>query len=274
MNRTIRVLQPVVSDFAKHDFGGVFDYDLSSVRRLTYSRLSHLIVFPEEIFAMRWRLLSFAMATVFCLTLVGFVRPDHKLEPVEGLPEGMSKEVAAVVQAQGHRIAGDGGPVCSVWFAKEVPTKANFKPTLNVKYPFAPGELIGVLHVQAKSKFTDFRGQEMKTGVYTLRYGQQPEDGNHVGTSDLADFLLAIPAAADSDPKPIGGFDDLTKRSAKSAGATHPAIFSLLPVDKPANKPTLTHDGGKDHTMLSTVLSAKGGTRIALRMVVIGKSGE
>ncbi len=223
---------------------------------------------------MRLRLVSVAVATVFGLMLVGVIRADNKLEPADCLPDGMSKEVAAVVQAQGHRIAGDGGPVCSVWFAKEVPTKANFKPTLNVKYPFAPGELIGVLYVQAKTKFTDFRGQEMKSGVYTLRYGQQPEDGNHVGTSDLADFLLAIPAAMDSDPKPIAGFNDLAKRSAKSAGATHPAIFSLLPVDKPADKPTLTHDDGKDHTMLSTVLSAKGGTKIALRMVAIGKSGE
>ena len=63
--------------------------------------------------------------------------------------------------------------------------------------------------------FTDFRGQEIKKGVYTLRYGQQPEDGNHIGTSELADFLLAIPAGVDSgmqvrlsgegQPSPNGG---------------------------------------------------------------------
>ena len=223
---------------------------------------------------MRWRLRSVVVAAVYCLTLVGFVRADNKLEPVEGLPDGMSKEVAAVLQEQGQRIAGDSGPLCSVWFAKEVPMKANFKPTLNVKYPFTSGELIGVLQVQAKSKFTDFRGQEVKSGVYTLRYGQQPEDGNHVGTSDLADFLLAIPAALDSDTKPIAAFNDLAKRSAKSAGATHPAIFSLLPADKPADKPTLTHDKDKNLVMLTTALTAKGGSKIALRMVVIGKSGE
>jgi hypothetical protein len=268
------VRPPVGSDFATHEFRGVFDYDLSSVRRLTYSSLSRLNAFPEEIFAMRWRLLSVAVATVFGLALVGFVRADNKLEPVEGLPDGISKEVAAVMQAQGHRIAGAGGPVCSVWFVKEVPTKANFKPTLNVKYPFAPGELIGVLQVQVKSKFTDFRGQEMKSGVYTLRYGQQPEDGNHVGTSDLADFLLAIPAAMDSDPKPIAVFKDLAKRSAKSAGGTHPAIFSLLPADKSADKPTLTHDKDKNLVMLTAALTAKGGSKIALRMVAIGKGGE
>ena len=119
-----------------------------------------------------------------------------------------------------------------------------------------------------------FRSQEIKAGVYTLRYGQQPEDGNHVGTSDLADFLLALPAAVDTDPKPIGKFDALSKQSAKTAGSTHPAIYSLLPSDKPVEKPTLTHNSAKEHTMLSTTIAAKGGSKVSLRMVVIGKSGE
>lgn len=204
----------------------------------------------------------------------GFVRAESKLEEAVGLPDGLSKEIAAVVDAKGQRVVDKSGSVCSVWLVKEVPTKANFKPSLSVKYPFAPGELLGVLQVQAKSKYTDFRGQEIKAGVYTLRYGQQPEDGNHVGTSDLADFLLAIPAAVDTDPKPIALFKALSERSAKTAGSTHPAIFSLLPSEKPVEKPTLTHNAAKEHTMLSTTVPAKGGTKVALRMVVIGKSGE
>lgn len=202
------------------------------------------------------------------------VRAEGKLEEAAGLPEGLSKEIAAVVDAKGQRVVDKSGAVCAVWLVKEVPTRANFKPTLSVKYPFAPGELLGVLQVQAKSKYTDFRGQEIKAGVYTLRYGQQPEDGNHVGTSDLADFLLAIPTTVDTDPKPIEKFDALSQRSAKTAGSTHPAIFSLLPSEKPVEKPTLTHNAAKEHTMLSTTISAKGGTKVALRMVVIGKSGE
>ncbi len=202
------------------------------------------------------------------------VNAEDKLEAVAALPEGLSKEISAVVDANGQKVVGKDGAVCSVWLVKEVPMRANFKPTLSVKYPFAPGELIGVLQVQAKSKYTDFRGQEIKAGVYTLRYGQQPEDGNHVGTSDLADFLLAIPAAVDTDPKPIEKFDALSQRSAKTAGSTHPAIYSLLPSDKPIEKPTLTHNSAKEHTMLSTTIAAKGGSKVSLRMVVIGKSGE
>lgn len=223
---------------------------------------------------MRLRMIVVVVVSATLWSLAGSVRADNKLEAVAALPEGLSKEIAAVVDAKGQKVVGKEGAVCSVWLVKEAPTKAAFKPTLSVKYPFAPGELLGVLQVQAKSKYTDFRGQEIKAGVYTLRYGQQPEDGNHVGTSDLADFLLAIPAAVDTDPKPIEKFDALSQRSAKTAGSTHPAIFSLLPSEKPVEKPTLTHNAAKEHTMLSTMISAKGGTKVALRIVVIGKSGE
>lgn len=223
---------------------------------------------------MRWRHLIVALISTALWISAAAVRAEDKLEVATGLPEGVSKDVAALIDPQGQQVVGKAGPVCAVWLVKEVPTKANYKPTLSVKYPFAPGELIGVLQVQAKSKYTDFRGQEVKAGVYTLRYGQQPEDGNHVGTSDLADFLLAIPAAMDTDPKPIEKFDALSQRSAKTAGSTHPAIYSLLPSDKPVEKPTLTHNSAKEHTMLSTTIAAKGGTKVALRLVVIGKSGE
>lgn len=222
--------------------------------------------------------MRFQMASAFfvstVLLLAGSALAAEKLEAVSALPEGISKEVAAAVDANGQRVVADGNAVCSVWFVKEVPTKANFKPTLNVKYPFAAGELLGVLHVQAKSKFTDFRGQEIKPGVYTLRYGQQPEDGNHVGTSDLYDFLLAIPVAMDIDPKPISVFDTLSQRSAKSAGASHPAIFSLLPAEKPADKASLSHDDEKHFTILTSSVAAKGGAKVAVRVVVVGKSGE
>ena len=223
---------------------------------------------------MRLRVLVVVVVTVALWSLTAVVRADSKLEAVDALPDGLSKEVAAVMQPSGQRVVGDNGPVCSVWLSKDVPAKAGFKPSLSVKYPFAPGELIGVLQVQAKSKFTDFRGQQMKPGVYTLRYGQQPEDGNHIGTSDLADFVLAIPAATDSDSKPISGFESLTKKSAKATGSNHPAIFSLLPADKPAEKATLTHEREKNWDILSSSVAAKGGSKVALRMVVVGKSGE
>ena len=90
------------------------------------------------------------------------------------------------------------------------------------------GQLIGALRVPEGTTFTDFRGQEIKPGVYTLRYGQQPQDGNHIGTSELADFLLALPAEADTELKPIADADALSQKSAEAAGSTYSAPRSSL----------------------------------------------
>tara|TARA_B100000029_G_scaffold420865_1_gene426890 strand:- start:374 stop:1069 length:696 start_codon:yes stop_codon:yes gene_type:complete len=203
--------------------------------------------------------------------------PTHKLSRSKALPKGLAPKVAELIDPAGYQISGPKGAVCTIWLVKDVPIRGKFKPSLSVKYPFTAGQLVGVLQVNGKDGYTDFRGQELKAGVYTLRYGQQPEDGNHVGTSDLADFLLALPAKMDVDPKPIFGFDELSMRSAKSAGATHPAIFSMLPSEKPIKVASVTHDDDHDFWILNVQAAAKTKTKAAkvnLRFIAIGRTPE
>ena len=114
--------------------------------------------------------------------------------------------------------------------------------------------------------------QEVKPGVYTLRYGQQPVDGNHVGTSELYDFVLAVPVKAETDPAPAKSADELNKKSAATTGSNHPAIFSLLPVDKADPTPALTHDSGKDYWIVTSLLPAGGEKSVPVRLVVVGRS--
>lgn len=215
-------------------------------------------------------------AAVLAVGLLAGAKPANKLETVDKLPDGLSKEVAAVLNADGHRIRHTQAPVVDVWFAKSVPVKADFKPGLAVKYPFSPGELVGAMRVEKGATFTDFRGQEMKPGVYTMRYDHQPQDGNHIGTSELSDFIIALPAKMDADPKPIGGADKRHQQSAKSVGSTHPAIFSLLPAEKEV-KTQLEHNEDKEFWILSTSVAgdAKGKkSKVPVRMIVIGKGEE
>ena len=79
------------------------------------------------------------------------------------------------------------------------------------------------------SKPNDFRGQALKPGTYTLRYGLQPDDGNHLGTTEsgVRDFLVGCPPDKDTSPKRIEEIKDVFKMSASVAGGTHPAIFLL-----------------------------------------------
>ena len=130
----------------------------------------------------------------FCVVLgwaSSLVAADGKLVPVDKVPAGISEKVASALNPAGQQVVIDGKTTCTVWLVKDLPVKADFKPTLAIKYPLTQGQLIGVMEVVKKSEFTDFRGQDVAVGVYTLRDGQQPVDGNHVGTSALSDFLLA-----------------------------------------------------------------------------------
>jgi hypothetical protein len=215
----------------------------------------------------------FLAVAALCVLFLKSAAEDNKLTTVTKGPEGLPPKIAALVDPQGFRVQSAEGPVCDVWLLKAVAMKPGFKQSLNVKYPFQTGELVGVLRVGDKGEYTDFRGQPVKAGVYTLRYGQQPQDGNHIGTSDVYDFLVALPAATDPDPKPFVPPDKLHKASSKSVGTNHPAIFSLLAVESPITSPTLTKEEN-DRWVLGVPLHGEANGKqetLSLRVVVVGK---
>jgi hypothetical protein len=196
---------------------------------------------------------------------------EYTCEEISTPPEGLSAAVAARVVPEGLRINGPRRPLCDLWQVAPLTVLADFHPTAAVKYPFTPGQLVGVMQVPRRSGLTDFRGNVIEAGTYTLRYGRQPMDGNHIGTSDLADFLVAIPAAQDEDPATITDVQRLHELSAAASGTTHPAIFSLQPVSTPSEEPTVTHDAEHDFWILQVNVQTERGP-LPVRVIVVGKS--
>lgn len=222
---------------------------------------------------MKYRPIFFVLFAAAAFLLTG-AEQSHKLEKAKGAPDGLAKSIAESLDAAGHRVAGPDGAVVEIWFRKDLAVKSGFSPTFEVKYPFKSGELIGSMRIPEKSDAKDFRGQEVKPGLYTLRYGQQPQDGNHIGTSALRDFLLAVPAKEDKKAAGIEDAAALSEKSAKSAGGTHPAIFSLLPTEKGGDS-KLEHDADKEFWILNTTLTGKADAKevkVPMRLVVIGQS--
>lgn len=196
---------------------------------------------------------------------------DYTLEKTEALPKKLPTSLTDQVQTGGYKVIGPRRDLCEIWLLKNVAGQDDFTPSLAVKYPFTPGQLIGVIEVPRRSGLSDFKGQEIERGLYALRYGQQPMDGNHIGTSDTADFLLATPMDDDDDPAPIADLDAFFVRSAEAAGTTHPAIFSLLPVESEAPEPGLTHDEDNEFWILQ--LSATSGDKqVPMRLILVGES--
>src|SRR5262249_1010476 len=92
--------------------------------------------------------------------------------------------------------------------------------------------------VRFDQQFTDYRKHKAKPGVYTLRLGFQPMDGDHMGTAPHAEFCLVISAKDDLKPDPVET-KRLQEMSAKAMGGSHPGVFLLFPNESPQPTPQL-----------------------------------
>lgn len=183
----------------------------------------------------------------------------------EPAPEGLSEAVRKELAGGGLRVTRGGKPWMDLWLRKDVPTQPA-QENLQLRYTMLkPGTLVGALRVPEVTP--DYRGQKLQPGAYTLRYGVQPEDGDHQGVSDFKDFLLPAPAAADSDPGPMA-LDALNKISAKAVGKKHPAVLYLVPVND-GTVPRLEHEAAREQW---TLVCATGSLRLGI--VVVGKAEE
>src|SRR4051794_21620021 len=132
-----------------------------------------------------------------------------------------------------------GNLLSEYWFRKEVPVKATPEQIKNglTYQEVAPTTLLGV--VQVVQQTTDYRKQKIKPGLYTLRLGIQPMNGDHMGTAPYPEFCLLVPASEEKGPEPLAAQKDLEELSTKASGSGHPAIFLLFPPGKAAAAPQL-----------------------------------
>src|SRR5207302_915540 len=102
--------------------------------------------------------------------------------------------------------------------------------------------------VRIDQAWTDYRKQKIKTGVYTMRLGFQPMDGDHQGKSQYTEFLLLSASEKDKSADTMTP-KMLVEMSMKSIDAGHPAVFMLFPVSKSPAMPKLAAME-KDHWVL------------------------
>ena len=214
-----------------------------------------------------------------CLLLLSFSfasAADHRVEALsQAAPaDELSKEIAAQLAPSGFKvIRGTSRTVCEFWPCKSWRAKENFKPTVEVLYPFQVGQLIGVMRLPRKG--SDFRDQDLASGAYTIRYVQQPIDGNHEGTSPTRDFLVLIRAEQDKSPEVLDG-EKLMTASAEAAESNHPAMLCLQkPSD--AKKLSIRHDEDHDWWIVSFQGKLQAGDKTtgqAMDLVVAGQSHE
>lgn len=215
---------------------------------------------------------SFFVGLLLCAASNAWAQ-SYKAEVLnEAPPKELASPIQAALSQTGIRITGPSGPVCDLWLGKAVTGKANAPQTLGVTFPqLAQGTLVGTIRLPNSVK--DYRRQQIKAGVYTLRYALLPDNGNHMGVAPQRDFVLASPAAADQDAAPLT-FDQTVALSRKTTGSNHPSVWSLAPPeDHPKSLPSVFHLDDGDLWLVEFSLPLAG-SPVPMALVVVGSAPE
>jgi hypothetical protein len=221
----------------------------------------------------KWeRVMSFKFLRVVVFVLIvsiSALADGGKLEQIGVFSgEGASESVKGALEEKGYRVVlDDGTPFCDLWLRKAVPTSARTDVPGAIYTEFAESTVLGVISFPKPT--TDFRGQAIKAGSYTMRYSLHPTDGNHLGISPYRDFIILVPIGSDPDVNAMIKFQDLMKLSAKTSGSNHPAPLSLVAAEGVNNVPAITqNDHG--HAVFAAKLKTASGAELPIAFVVKG----
>jgi hypothetical protein len=187
-------------------------------------------------------------------------------------PSAISPEIVKVLNTEGYRVLdGEGKPFAEIWLRKDVPAMAKPAGAKGViQFPFlTESELLGVMQLNAEGH--DFKDQAIAKGVYTMRYGLQPVNGDHLGVSPFRDYSLLLPASKDRSIASLPR-KQLESQSSESAGSSHPAVFFMLDVPSSSTRtPFMIHDEEKNtwRVVIPLRLTVKGESKPLTHLVSI-----
>jgi hypothetical protein len=188
-------------------------------------------------------------------------------------PSELSPAVAQLLDGQSITLLNSKGKLfAQVWLRKSVPAKVSQFAGAPSYHDLEETTLLGA--VRFAVQMTDYRKQKVKAGVYTLRLGFQPMDGDHMGTAPDPYFCLVVRAADDKDPAPIKEPKKLYDRSGKSIGKTHPGVFLLFPVEQVPSAPKLVSKGSGTWAVTTKQMATAGGqsSPLGIALTLIGHS--
>src|SRR5438270_851963 len=166
------------------------------------------------------RLMAPSIAFLFLAAAAAAQSNASKPEQLPALSDPhISEAVRKILDPHGYRIATADGPV-DVWFRAQVLAGKNAEQGA-LYDKLTESTMLGVIQFAKDSR--DYKGERIPAGIYTLRYEIQPNDGNHLGTAPTRDFLLVLPADADTDPAATYTLEKMVQLSSRVNGSNkHP----------------------------------------------------
>jgi hypothetical protein len=226
---------------------------------------------------MRIAMLTLVPLAAWCTNGAFGIAADYSIKSENApIPKEITESIAKLLSDRSVQLLDSKGDVVAeVWFRKELPTKATAEQVKNgITYrELEESTVLGA--VRFVHLGSEYRQQKIKEGVYTLRLGFQPMDGDHMGTAPHSEFALLVPAAADTKPDTMSA-KELQDLSKKASGSSHPAVMLLYPNEKPEDQPKLV-DKGNGTWVLNTKSPATAGEQkavIGIGLTLVGHASE
>jgi hypothetical protein len=173
-------------------------------------------------------------------------------------PQEVAEPIREILNNEAVSLANGESVFFQFWFRKEFPLAQPPAGGSLALDTLEEGTVLGILKVH--SERYDFRDEEIPPGVYIVRFGIQPEDGNHLGVAPTRTFALLIPAQNDKQLDPVP-HEELMKVAAVINAASHPSSLNLQPVEQVDGEfPRLEERNDGQHKVLLLQLPARLGT--------------
>src|SRR5213594_76608 len=187
-------------------------------------------------------------------------------------PKELGAALRAKLQSKAVQLLQGEKPVYEFWLSAEVPLESKPGSAAKALDTIKQAALLGAVSISGDKR--DYRDDELHAGVYTMRFALQPQDGNHLGTSEYLYFTVLVPAKTDTKPDGITDYKALVKASSKETSTDHPVILSLRPALSAEGDLPKLNEPAPEHKSVRLKVPAKAGgesTSLVFEVVYEGK---
>jgi hypothetical protein len=187
-------------------------------------------------------------------------------------PKALEMAITERLQGKCMQLLDQGKPALEFWFVNEVALSQKPAGPAKALDSVKTATLLGAVNVLQARR--DYRDDDLPAGVYTMRLALQPNDGNHLGTSEFTWFAALVQAKLDPKPDAITDYKTLVKVSSKETTTDHPIILSLRPAASADGELPKLNEPAPEHKSVRVRLPAKAGgesTSLVFELVYEGK---
>lgn len=183
-------------------------------------------------------------------------------------PKELDASIQKVLQGKAIQLAEGDQAVFEFWLVNDLALTSKPASAAKALDAVQQAALLGAVSVPKARR--DYRDDEIAAGVYTMRFALQPQDGNHLGSSEYLYFAVLTPAKLDARPDGINSYKALVKTSSRETSTDHPVILSLRPASSEAGEtPKLIEPAPEHKSARVKVPAAAAGEKTAVSFEIV-----